>query len=171
MKSVSESTVMDLTTVPDRELHRLIYYSKMSDRIRRLDLRQILNTSRRNNDLADITGALVMDSRYFLQALEGRRDLLSRTFARIAQDKRHHGVTLISMGPAAERYFGEWCMMLVGGDRITTALCTETCGVAAFRPDLMTPAAAERFLAAILPAGLAKRDADLESEKLVDIAA
>jgi len=65
-----------------------------------------------------ITGILVYDGGAFLQVLEGDRDVVERTFASIAADRRHSRVTKIIQEPIAERAFGTWTM---GYPRITRA--------------------------------------------------
>ena len=58
-------------------LTRLIYYSEnhlgASDGKMIRDLNAILDTSNRNNEKAGITGALVLDTVWFMQILEGER--------------------------------------------------------------------------------------------------
>jgi len=72
--------------------------------------RQILETSRRNNIEAGITGILLFDGAKFLQILEGPEEAVLNTFETISQDERHHGVTRILSRYVPERDFPDWRM-------------------------------------------------------------
>lgn len=95
-------------------LTRLIYHSEnhlgatgggMID-----DLNAILAASQRNNEKAGITGALIFDTLWFIQILEGERDAVSATLRRIMGDKRHDAVTIMDCRPVEARLFGNWWM-------------------------------------------------------------
>jgi hypothetical protein len=73
-------------------------------------LNEILRTANRKNEANDITGALIFDSVWFVQALEGERSRVWDTFCRIEQDQRHANVTIVEMLKASERLFGSWWM-------------------------------------------------------------
>ncbi len=75
-------------------------------------LGSILSASNRNNRRDGITGALVFDDKWFLQALEGEKRAIWKTFERIAADERHTGTLLIEMMDVKERVFGNWWMGL-----------------------------------------------------------
>lgn len=73
----------------------------------------ILDQARSANERAGLSGVLVFDRSYFLQCLEGPREELTRTFTRIAADRRHTAVTLMSFHEVGGRDFTEWSMGLV----------------------------------------------------------
>lgn len=79
-------------------------------------LRSILSVSRRNNQAAGVTGFLIFDRDSFLQVLEGPREALDATMARIAQDDRHRDVSVLDTRPIGQRSFDAWTM---GGCRRT----------------------------------------------------
>ena len=110
-------------------LARLIYISENQiDPARGSVVRQlgtILSASNRNNSALGITGALVFDDRWFLQALEGERRAVWATFERIGEDERHAGTHLIELIGVEQRLFGNWWMGVA-----TRTAATE----AAFRP-------------------------------------
>lgn len=112
-------------------LARLIYISENQlDPARGSMVRQlgdILGASNRNNRANDITGALVFDDKWFVQALEGERRAVWRTFERIGEDERHAGTNLIELIAVTDRLFGNWWM-----GAATRSAATE----AAFRPYL-----------------------------------
>jgi len=93
-------------------LCRLIYFSEANPS-QILDVDQIIATSQRNNAAADVTGILYCDGSYFVQALEGRRSRVTKTYNRIVHDKRHQNIYLVSCYDIRERLFGGWSMALL----------------------------------------------------------
>ncbi len=82
-------------------------------------LNDILAASQRNNEKAGITGALLFDTLWFIQILEGEREAVSAALMRIAKDERHDALTIMDCRPAEKRLFGDWSMgfaMLRGDD-------------------------------------------------------
>ena len=97
-------------------LTRLIYYSEyqiVRGEVSALEqLRGILRSASRNNRTNGITGALIFDDLWFIQALEGDREAVWQTFQRICQDERHSNVVLVQMREVEERHFANWWMGL-----------------------------------------------------------
>lgn len=97
-------------------LTRLIYHSEnISGGLEgkmMADLNAIMDTSLRNNERDGITGALLFDSLWFVQILEGEREAVSSTLRRIIQDSRHDAVTIMDCAPVESRLFGNWWMGL-----------------------------------------------------------
>ena len=77
-------------------------------------IKDILDRSRTNNAIDNITGALVYNGGHFLQCLEGSRYAVTRRFIAIANDKRHKDIELLSFSPIPERRFPGWTMGYVG---------------------------------------------------------
>ncbi len=63
-----------------------------------------------NNQSASITGALVFDSRNFVQVLEGSIEQIRSLFTVIRKDARHSEVRVLAMEVAAKRIFPIWSM-------------------------------------------------------------
>ncbi len=74
------------------------------------DIAAILAVSRRNNAAAGITGMLLYHDQSFLQVLEGEEPGLSLCFDRIARDRRHRNLIVLSRDAVAARAFGAWQM-------------------------------------------------------------
>ncbi len=91
-------------------LFHLIYLSSSTKTFSEKDLLALLETSRRNNEPAGITGLLLYRDGNFIQALEGEEPVVTATHARIAQDPRHHGLITLLKEPIAKRAFGDWSM-------------------------------------------------------------
>jgi len=75
-----------------------------------LSLRGILLEARKNNKENEITGALICRDDLFLQMLEGPREKVTDTFARIERDERHVNVTELFCREIDRRLFPEWSM-------------------------------------------------------------
>jgi hypothetical protein len=75
-----------------------------------LMLAGILATARRNNARDGITGALICREDLFVQLLEGGRDVVTSTFARILRDDRHVDVVNLWSGDNDKRLFPAWSM-------------------------------------------------------------
>jgi hypothetical protein len=74
------------------------------------DLRAIANTAADANLRSGITGLLLFNGFNFLQFIEGDAAAIDDCFARIAIDRRHHGVVRIRDSVIASREFAGWSM-------------------------------------------------------------
>ena len=101
-----------------KDLYRLVYTSRNqmpgSEAAMAEAVAQILETSRRNNVRADVTGALMFNGGAFAQVLEGPRRGVEQIFERIQRDMRHGDVTVLQCGPVESRGFTNWSMAFVG---------------------------------------------------------
>lgn len=98
-------------------MHRLVYYSRNAiagDGAPESEIRQILDASRRNNDAAGVTGALMFNAGCFAQVLEGPLEAVQQTFERIQRDDRHSEVVVVDFRETAERGFPSWSMAYIG---------------------------------------------------------
>ncbi|WP_152046769.1 BLUF domain-containing protein [Aureimonas psammosilenae] len=99
-------------------LYQLVYYSRNevsgNEASFEAEVSAILEASRRNNDPAGITGALLFNGGVFAQVLEGPLEAVEATFERIQQDERHGDVSLLALEPIAHRSFPNWAMGFVG---------------------------------------------------------
>ena len=97
-------------------LTRLVYHSENHlglDKGKMIaDLNAIMDSANRNNEKNGVTGALIFDTLWFVQILEGERVAVSETLRRIMADGRHDAVTVMDARPIAERQFGNWWMGL-----------------------------------------------------------
>lgn len=91
-------------------MFRLIYKSRSNQPIDWDFINQLIGTSEDKNEEAGITGVLLATRTHFLQVLEGDFDEINRLYLRIARDKRHEEVQLISFGCVESRVFGGWSM-------------------------------------------------------------
>jgi len=70
----------------------------------------ILSSARHHNKRNHVTGSLICRSDLFLQMLEGDRDIVEATYARILRDSRHVDVKQLCARDARERLFANWDM-------------------------------------------------------------
>jgi len=103
-------------------LVRLLYASRAADAVDQDALHAILRQSKTNNPGLGITGLLCCSDGIFIQALEGGRQAVNQLYLRIAQDKRHRDVMLLSYEEILERRFAGWSMGQVNMARLNPAL-------------------------------------------------
>lgn len=90
-------------------LAQLIYISRpFGFEARTLD--NILLKARAKNAQAGLTGALIVRADLYMQLLEGPREAVTATLARIVADDRHLEVSLVHCSDVAERLFPHWSM-------------------------------------------------------------
>ncbi len=130
-------------------LTRLIYASEPSQPLTPAAVQDIVDHARAANARSQITGMLIFDSGAFLQVLEGRREPVSETFGRIAQDKRHRHVVLLSVQTVDERLFGRWAMGFAAADASGRDQFLRFGGSDRFEPYTLSPGSAVGLLLAL----------------------
>jgi len=91
----------------------VIYISKSTRPITKDLLESILDSSRRNNASAGITGFLVCRHGHFLQLLEGPATQVDLLLVKIKTDPRHRQIQILGECRSSERLTPEWKMSLV----------------------------------------------------------
>ena len=91
-------------------MRQLVYVSAAARVLSAEDLEQILYASRHNNPASDVTGMLLHIDSGFLQILEGPEEGVEEIYRRIAQDRRHKSLSVLSDQSVQERLFSEWSM-------------------------------------------------------------
>ena len=94
----------------------LIYTSEMTGS---MDFMDILEVSRARNEREGITGVLLFCNNNVVQCLEGSRETVNNTYARIVQDKRHQNPLLVDYRILSTRLFSEWSMGYVPESSVT----------------------------------------------------
>lgn len=89
------------------ELYRTVFVSATVGAVGQttLSIAQILGAADRNNRRDQITGVMLFHGGRVLQAVEGQRSDLDRLFARLREDSRHTGMTILATIPVTERRF------------------------------------------------------------------
>lgn len=91
-------------------MKHIVYMSRAVRPLTDLDLEQLLNQCRRDNEVHGITGILFYSHGNIAQLFEGEHDMADGLFARIARDGRHTNVQKLIDRPIAKRSFAEWHM-------------------------------------------------------------
>ena len=94
----------------------LIYTSEMTVST---DFMDILEVSRDRNERDAITGVLLFCNNNVVQCLEGSRDAVSHTYARIVRDRRHRNALLLDYRVLSARSFSTWSMGYVPESSVT----------------------------------------------------
>jgi hypothetical protein len=95
-------------------LFRLVYHSRSnlesSHKPLEVEVADILAASITNNREAGVTGGLIYDRYWFVQALEGERKAVEETYQRLAADPRHHHLVVVTASNVDFRRFPHWSM-------------------------------------------------------------
>jgi len=84
-----------------------------------MDFMHILEVSRVNNERDGITGVLLFCNNNVVQCLEGSREAVNKTYARIVKDKRHQNPLLVDYRVISTRLFTKWSMGYVPESSVT----------------------------------------------------
>lgn len=99
-------------------IYTLVYVSKASANAFGVspmhEIENMLVSAREKNAACGITGVLLFTEGRFVQALEGPREIVHKTFDRIALDPRHDEIDVLSSQLADRPRFKEWWMAFVG---------------------------------------------------------
>lgn len=96
-------------TPPARYLS-IVYVSTATVEFTKADLAALLETSRTNNRLVNVTGMLLHHDGSFMQAIEGPHDEVRALHTRITNDRRHTGIMNLLECEIDQREFGDWQM-------------------------------------------------------------
>lgn len=88
----------------------LIYVSSAVELFSPTELVTLLEVSRRNNTLTDISGLLLYKDGNFLQVIEGEEEEIHRLHAKISRDPRHTGLITLTERVIQQRQFSDWRM-------------------------------------------------------------
>lgn len=75
-----------------------------------MQLKHLLEVSRSRNSASGVTGLLLYANGNFIQLLEGEKEDVLATRARIEEDPRHRGLVVLLEGPCEKRDFQDWSM-------------------------------------------------------------
>ncbi len=117
-------------------------------------LRGIMKASVHNNKKRNITGALIFDDLWFIQALEGdRRDILS-LYEKLKDDDRHANVCMAELIDVETRMFGNWWMGLATRDSVTQPVFERYLRRGRLHPNEMQAAQLTDLIRSVAKAGL-----------------
>lgn len=91
-------------------LKSLTYSSIAKMHITEGEVRDILESARRNNEIDGITGLLLFNGTFFLQIVEGEPYAVDALVERLRTDDRHSGMMVFDQRGIGERFFPDWRM-------------------------------------------------------------
>ena len=99
-------------------LIRIFYVSKATREMGKSDVADILSKSCNNNRQSGITGVLCYKAGYFAQILEGEELPVLESYVRIAKDKRHSDLVIITIATTDKQLFKGWSMGCINEDMV-----------------------------------------------------
>lgn len=103
-------------------LVRLTYASRASHSVSAELIREVLDSSQRNNPGKGLTGILCCNANTFLQALEGPRSEVNALYNRLADDSRHKDLTILDYEEISMRRYSNWSMGWAGAKQANREL-------------------------------------------------
>jgi Sensors of blue-light using FAD len=91
-------------------LYTVVYISTEVLRFSNSDLENLLQQSRRDNSVSEITGLLLYKDGNFMQLLEGSETAVVSTLAKIKRDPRHRALVVVMQEETPHREFENWSM-------------------------------------------------------------
>ena len=88
----------------------LIYVSSAVEPFSSAELLSLLETSRRNNALLNVTGMLLYKDGNFMQVIEGEEPAIRKLHTKISLNPRHDGLITLLEKPIKQRQFSDWSM-------------------------------------------------------------
>lgn len=137
-------------------LVRLIYASEANGKIGVDMVKQILAKAQAKNDQNDLTGMLVFNSKYFLQAIEGSPARINHLYNVLMRDPRHKNLFILGYEHISERIYGEWRMGYATLTEANKRTFLKYSSTSVFNPYDLTAENALRFMT------------DLQSAKITD---
>lgn len=127
-------------------LVRIIYASEAKAKIDVPMIRSILEKAQENNERNDLTGMLVFNSRYFLQAIEGSPEKINGLYNVLMTDPRHTNLFILGYEHITERMYGEWRMNYATLNEANKRAFLKYSPSSVFDPYQLTAANALRFM-------------------------
>jgi Sensors of blue-light using FAD len=91
-------------------LRQVFYVSRLAEGLADRAVRNIIDISRRNNRMLDVTGCLSCSGHHFAQVLEGREAAIAELLRRIQADRRHSEFRLVLDRALTIREYPLWAM-------------------------------------------------------------
>jgi hypothetical protein len=105
-------------------IYHLLYSSQANEGLSQTVIDEILISSRKNNSILNISGLLLARGSFFIQLLEGEKQVVLKLYDLIKSDTRHHSVKTLLNFSSESRLFGSWDMGFVK-DEIRAQAITE----------------------------------------------
>ena len=112
-------------------LVELLYCSvSVAHQITNVDLERILDSARRRNLEAGITGVLLYYRGEFVQILEGEKESIENVYEKfIGPDLRHTALNKVLQNTISHRSFSQWHMGFIGAPEIESRMPSSAIGI------------------------------------------
>lgn len=97
----------------DQMIFEITYKSTMAKNLDLQGIKEIVETSTKNNEKNSITGCLVCQDGSFFQLLEGNKSKVLEIFNKIKEDNRHYDVIELTKKVNTKRIFPKWNLALL----------------------------------------------------------
>jgi hypothetical protein len=104
---------------------QLTYSSVASPGISAKDIEDIIAEAKQFNTANNITGCLIYNNGYFLQFLEGEKEIVMTLVNKIKLDDRHDHFTILSEDQTDFRIFKDWAMAYYHNPKYTNLTSEE----------------------------------------------
>ncbi|MDQ3058871.1 MAG: BLUF domain-containing protein [Pseudomonadota bacterium] len=131
-------------------LIQLTYASRTARILGPGDVKDILQSSQRNNAALGVTGALCLTNGIFLQQLEGDRAAVNQLYHRILKDIRHKDTQILDFNEISSRRFGSWSMGLIAAVAENRQLFLKYSSSAEFDPYSMSTTTLRAFFEEVM---------------------
>ena len=131
-------------------LVQLTYASRTATILGPGDVKDILQSSARNNQALGVTGALCLANGIFLQQLEGDRQAVNALYHRILKDPRHKEPAVLDLSEISVRQFGNWAMGLIASTQENRQLFLKYSSTADFDPYKMSASTLRAFFSEVI---------------------
>jgi len=131
-------------------LIQLTYASRSTGILGPGDVKDILQSSMRNNQSVGVTGALCLANGIFLQQLEGDRQAVNTLYHRILKDARHKEPAVLDFCEIVSRQFGDWSMGLIPTTQENRQVFLKYSSSVDFDPYKMSPNTLRAFFKEVL---------------------
>ncbi len=91
-------------------MHIIIYMSRFTRILDEDELASLFGIAAAKNRETGITSALLHDGRRLIQAIEGKREMVSALMGKLERDARHHQISLVHRSAIQSRQFDSWPM-------------------------------------------------------------
>lgn len=146
-------------------LVRLTYISRAMEGLSSEDLEKILEQARINNMSRGITGILIFNRHFFLQAIEGARPVINDLLNALAQDMRHSNLQLVSCIEIKQRKWSEWSMNYVSPNHFNRSLMLKYSTRDSFNPYLMDAAQIQMLIEDVSESLHVQQNKEVEAPK------
>lgn len=96
--------------MPATSVYQVLYRSTVTKPLTNQELLDLLEQARSFNLEHQITGMLLYSEGQFVQAIEGREEVIRPLYERIQRDSRHREIETVGEGRLPAHQFSEWSM-------------------------------------------------------------